>query len=372
MRNNAQKIAIYLPSLRGGGAERVMVNLANGFAARCIKTDLVLAKAEGPYLDSVSSQVQIVDLESSRVIISLPGLIRYLRESRPDVLLATMGHANVIAIWARWLSGMEDKIRLVVREAVTISINSKHTRHCHGKFLPLLTRKFYPRADAIVANSLNSAKDLNISARIPLSCIKVIYNPIDTEAIRKAGQKFPDHSWYQKTGLSIIVAVGRLTEQKDFTTLIQAFQKICTKNQRLRLMILGEGEKRAELEQLICQLGISDKVALPGFVNNPYTFLKHADLFVLSSRWEGLPNALLEALAVGTPVVSTDCPSGPSEILENGKYGRLVPVGDAETMAEAMVETLVNPLDSEMLKKRAEDFSVDKIVEQYLTLLIKK
>ena len=363
-------LALYLPSLRGGGAERVMVNLANGFSQRGIKVDLVLANAEGPYLDDVSSAVEIVDLFSKRVSASLPGLTRYLKKNKPQAMLSTMGHANIIAILARKLAGMEEKMRLVVREAITISYDTRKTNKPLGRLIPQLTRFFYPWADEIIANSSGSAYDLATLTGLPVDSIHIIANPIDIDAIRDYGKTFPNHPWFHSDEYQVILATGRLTEQKGFDVLIKAFLLVNKKKPDTRLIILGEGEKRQELNELVKSLGIADKVSLPGFMNNPYSYMNHSTLFVLSSRWEGLPNALLEALTLGTPIVATKCPSGPSEILENGKYGKLVPVDDYNELANAILTTLSTPPDRQTLKARANNFSIDKIVDECLNILL--
>ena len=361
-------VALYLPSLRGGGAEQVMVNLANGFAKRGIRTDLVLAKAEGPYLGSVSGSVNIIDLHSRRVLTSLPALVFYLRKVRPDVMLATVGHANVIAIMARVLSGTRHQVRLVVRETTTVGINASEAPTWRGRVMPLVLRFFYPMADAIIANSMGAAKNLSIQTGIPEDRILIIGNPVDIGRIRKLSME-PLAGVPKIDAGPVIVSVGRLAQEKDFETLLYAFKAVHDAMPDVRLLILGEGELRQKLETLASDFGIADRVALPGFLSNPYPVMKHADLFVLSSRWEGLPNALLEALALGVPIVATNCPSGPAEILEDGKYGKLVTVGDTQAMADAIVGALGNSPDMDILIKRAEDFSVDKIVDQYLKLI---
>ena len=361
-------IALYLPSLSGGGAERVMVNLANGFRSRGVGVDLVLARAEGPYLDEIASDVRIVDLKASRVATSLPALVRYLRSERPRAMLATMAHANIIAIWARKFARIAPGL-LAVREANTMGISAENTRQLRGRLLPLATRFFYPRADAIIANSKGSAEDLCRHANIPAAKLHVVFNPLDLQAISARAEEKNDHPWFREPGPPVILGTGRLTEQKDFQTLVRAFA-LARGRLEAKLIILGEGEDRQELEGLIGRMSLENDISLPGFVRNPYPLMKHASLFVLSSRWEGLPNALLEAIALGTPVVATNCPSGPAEILDNGRYGRLVPVGDPEALARAMMETIENPPDSSLLRKRSEDFSSARIIDQYLEILL--
>jgi glycosyltransferase involved in cell wall biosynthesis len=230
-----------------------------------------------------------------------------------------------------------------------------------------LARWFYPWADAIVTVSQGSAEDL---ARLGLSsdCIKVIYNPVVTPELFEKVTEPVEHPWFEPGSPPVILGVGRLEKQKDFPTLIRAFAQV--RQQRpARLMILGEGQERPDLETLVQELGLAENVALPGFVANPYAYMGKAALFVLSSLFEGLPTVLIEAMATETPVVSTDCKSGPAEILANGQYGKLVAVGDVKGMAEAIISTLEAPPNSEALKLRAAEFSLEKAVAQYQQVL---
>jgi len=358
-----KRVALFLPSLRGGGAERVMVNLARGFVERGLHVDLVLAKAEGPYLSEVPTGVRVVDLGARRVLYSLPGLVRYLRREQPQAMLSTLNHANIIALWARKLTRVPT--RLVIREANTVSVEVANVPALKAKLMPYLIKIFYPWADAIVANSRGVAEDLTKLTGLPPDKIKIIYNPVITPKLFAKAEEPLDHPWFRPGEPPVILGVGRLTKQKDFPTLIRAFALV-RKERPARLMILGEGEERPKLEALVRELGLEKDVALPGFVDNPYKYMKRAAIFVLSSRWEGLPSVLIEASALGTPVVSTDCPSGPREILEDGRWGKLVPVGNPEALARGIMEALSNPIRSEDLQKRARAFNLEEIVPQYL------
>ncbi len=333
------KIALFLPSLRGGGAERVMVNLARGFAERGLKVDLVLAKAEGPYISQVPQEVRVVDLGARRVLYSLPGLVRYLRQERPCAMLSAMSHANIVAIWARSLADVET--HLVVTEHTTLGQSTENATLVRARFMPVLIKRFYPRADAVVAVSRGVADDLAIRSGLPAEKIKVIYNPVVTPELFAKAEEPLDHPWFQPGEPPVILGAGRLTPAKDFSTLIRAFALV-RKKRPARLMILGEGKDRPKLEALVHELGLEGEAALPGFVDNPYNYMKRAAVFVLSSRWEGLPTVLIEALALGTLVVSTNCPSGPAEILQGHKEF-LVPVGDANALARAILCLLENP-----------------------------
>jgi len=366
--SNRDGLSIFVPSLRGGGAERVMVHLARGFAERGFRVDLVLAKAEGPYLAEVPPSVRVVDLKASRMLYSLPRLVRYLRKERPTALLSALDHANLVALWARDLARVPTRVVVSVRN--TLSQATVHAPDQRAKWIPLGIRLFYPRAEAVVAVSQGVAEDLVRLTSLPREKIRVIYNPVVTPELFAKAEEPLDHPWFAPGEPPVILAVGRLTEQKDFPTLIRAFALVRAQRPA-RLMILGEGELRPQLEALVHELGLQDDVALPGFVANPFAYMARAAVFVLSSRWEGLPGALIQAMACGTPVVSTDCPSGPREILEDGRWGRLVPVGDVNALAEAMATTL-DETEHPDVAARAKEFNVNYAVENYLKVLLLK
>jgi len=366
IKQETKRVALFLPFLGGGGAEQVMVNLARGFVRRGLMVDLVLAKAEGPYLAQAPSGVRVVDLGVHRVLASLPKLVRYLRRERPQALLPTLGHANVVALWAKWLSRMP--VRVVVREASTVSMSASNALTLRGRVMPQIMRWFYPWADMVIAVSRGVADDLIQTLDLHPEKVQVIYNPVVTSDLLEKAQEPVDHPWFTSGEPPVILGVGRLTKAKDFPTLIRAFALV-RQERDARLVILGEGEEWPHLEALIRELGLEKYTDLPGFVENPFKYMTRASLFVLSSAWEGFPNVLVEAIAVGTPVVSTDCRSGPSEILEGGKWGRLVPVGDAKALASAIIDTLSNPLDRESIRKRGEAFDVNAIASQYAKAL---
>ena len=358
-------IALFLPSLAGGGAQKVFLHLGQGFAERGAEVHLVLARAEGPYLPIVPDSVQIVDLCAPRVLRSLPGLVRYLRKSRPVALLSALDHANVVALWAQKLARVSTRVVVTVHN--TPSVSSARAPTLLGRLMPYWVKPFYPWAHAIVVVSKGAADDLMRCVEPPARKVHVIYNPIVTPDLFHRAEAPLSHAWFQPGQPPVILGVGRLTLQKDFPTLLRAFA-IVQAQRPARLMILGEGELRAELEHLAAQLGIKDKLALPGFVENPYPYLKGAAVFVLSSRWEGLPTVLVEALALGTPVVSTNCPSGPAEVLAECNYGKLVPIGDVESMAQAILEAMQQPrpvVNDHCLRR----FSLAYSVREYAKIL---
>jgi glycosyltransferase involved in cell wall biosynthesis len=357
--------ALFLPSLRGGGAEKVMLSLAGGLSGRGCKVELVLCRAEGEYLSQVPAAVGVVDLGEKRVSRSLPSLVRYLKQAQPEVLLSALDHANVAALLAKRLSGVDT--RMVVSTHINFSRDPQATK-LQRRILPLIVRKLYSRADAVVAVSQGVADDLAVAAGLPVSEIKVVYNPVVLPGMFALAEDSPGHPWFAPGQPPVILGAGRLTLQKDFATLICAFG-LARKKKAVRLMILGQGEERERLLALIGELGLKDYCALPGFVPNPYAYMKNSAVFVLSSAWEGFGNVLVEAMALGTPVVSTYCESGPAEILENGKYGRLVEVGDVSALAEAILAALEYPPEPEGLRLRASAFTLEKSLNGYMEVL---
>ena len=361
-------IALLLPDLRGGGAERAAVNLANNFILRGYTVDMVMMSATGELMVDLRPEISVVDLQAKRLRGVLFPLIRYLFQTRPDALLACMWPLTVIAVWARRIARV--RTRVVVAEHTTWSMD-EIVRSALGRWKVRTTMHLaFTRADAVVAVSQGVANDLTRFACIDRGAITVIHNPIVGEAKPPIDGSLAPADWWSGPHRRVL-AVGTLKAIKDYATLMTAFAQL---RQRVdaRLLILGEGECRAALEAQARQLGIVDSVFMPGFVKDPSPYYQHADLHVLSSTGEGLPTVIVEALAAGMPVVSTDCPSGPREILCDGKFGRLVPVGDAAALAAAMAESLSTTHDCAALKARAQDFSIDKATDHYLELLFPK
>lgn len=356
----SDRLALFMPALVGGGAERVMLTLAAAFAERGYKVDLVVTKAKGELVDDVPTTVRLVDLGAPRIIMSVPALVRYFRRERPVAMLSAMTPANCVAIWAKRLARVST--RLVISEHSTLSISAASAAARRGRLMPTLARRTYPKADGIVAVSSGVADDLAKTLGLPRDCVEVIYNPVVTPRMLELSQENPGHPWFEADQPPIILAVGRLTSAKDYPTLLRAFA-LLRQDRTARLMILGEGEERAALESLIVELGIEDDVGLPGFVDNPYAYMRAASVFALSSRWEGFGNVLAEAMACGTPVVSTDCRHGPAEILENGRLGRLVQPADFEGLSVAILSVLDN--NQVVSVRKANRFSACRIMKRY-------
>ncbi|TVQ85402.1 MAG: glycosyltransferase [Chromatiaceae bacterium] len=362
------------------------LNLARGLLDLGRPVDLVLARASGPYLAQAREQAQdqaqdqapdqsggrappelrLVDLDRPRVLAALPGLVRYLRRRRPRALLAAMDHANLIALWAVALAGTGTRCLVSVRS--NLSAESAHANGLAGRLLLPLARRFYPRASAVIAVSAGVADDLQRHLRLAPGRLQVIHNPVLTPDLPALAAAPPPHPWFGDGGLPVLLAAGRLAPQKDYPTLLEAFARV-RRVRPARLLILGEGPQRAALAARIQALGLTPWVDLPGFTPNPFCFMRAARLFVLASAWEGLPGVLIQAMACGTPVVSTDCPSGPREVLADGAFGALVPVGDPAALAAAILATLERPPDPARLRARAADFALAPISRRYLDLL---
>ena len=363
--SNTFLLALYVPNLYGGGAQRVMVTLANEFADRGLNVDLVVANFEGPYCNDVSENVHVVDLECSRAITSLPSLVRYLRHEQPAGLLSTLMYANVIAACAHFLSGSNANI--ILREATHVSASSRLDCSIKHKIIRKLAVWSYKYADDVISLTKNGAKDICKVFNLPSQKVTTIHNPAFRSDIRRLQKTLPIEL---ESSQNYITAVGRLSSEKDFSTLLRAFALIRESRSGTKLVILGEGNQRDYLETMARSLSIWEEVYMPGFVDNPFGYMSVADVFVLSSRWEGFGNVLVEAMACGTPVVSTDCPSGPTEILKDERWGYLVPVGDHEALAHAILNTLDNPpVSSEELIERAKDFAPEEIAEEYLNVI---
>ncbi len=359
-------IAVFASFSGTGGVERMLVNLLRGFVDQGHEVDLVLVRAESPHLEHLPARVNLIRLRASHTFLAVPELARYLRARRPVALLAAKDRAGRAAVLARALSRVDTRVVLRLGTHLSTAMAERSAFARWLRYWPI--RWLYPRIDRIVAVSEGVANDTANIARIPRSRIAVIRNPVITpELFARAADPCP-HPWLAPGRPPVIMGAGRLQRQKDFPTLIRAFARVRAVRE-CRLMILGEGSARPKLEALVAELGLTGSVDLPGFQSNPYRYLARAALFVLSSAWEGSPNVLTEAMALGIPVVATDCPSGPAEILAAGRHGPLVPVGDAEALAAAMLATLERPPPSVALQDAVAEYEQARSAERYLRAL---
>jgi len=396
----ADRIAVLLPSLEGGGAERSMLNLVKAFMARGRSVDLVLYQAKGAYLGEIPDGATMIELQATGgvqarwiaaltnirdffallrpvllakknapEIARLRSLQHYMKKRRPDVILSALPYANLVAVWAKQASAFRMPVIVSERNALsTYCAAPSNYRKWRWRYLPELVRRTYPKADAVVAVSNHVANELTTAVGLKHQNVTTIYNPVTDDTLRANAKKALEHAWFTPGAAPVILGVGRLTEQKDFSTLMLAFANVRAKR-AARLVILGEGRLREDLATLANELCIQADVDMPGFVENPFQYMARASVLVLSSQYEGLPGVLIQAMACGCPVVSTDCPGGSAEILANGEYGALVAVGDADGMTKAVLAELDNPTARDILLRRAQDFSVERAADNYLKLL---
>ena len=360
------RIAFYLPSLAGGGAERVIVTLANAMVRKDHIVDLLLSSKSGPYLDELDPRINIYDLSARRVLTSIRPLRRYLSQRRPHALLSSLMHSNIAAATACRLTSSPP--RFIVREANSIGVKGRYTS-LKSKIKMQLARWAYRQADTLVGVSQGSLtmmlKALDLPADQPC---KVILNPVIDESLADKAAADPSPQWPWDEDVPVVLGVGRLVPQKDFSTLLRAFARV-RQSRPAKLIILGDGEERQNLQELAAQLGVIQDVWMPGFVINPFAHMKRASVYVLSSKWEGLPNTLIQAMACGTPVIATRCPSGPDEILEEGKWGALVPIGDVDRMASeinAVLDGNTRVPPPEILLR----YDVSHVTQQYLNVML--
>lgn len=359
-------IAVLISYGGDGGVERMVNNLVAGMLERGYAVDVLVLKTSGGHFQSIPQGARVVRLGTRHTDLVAPLLIAYLRRARPPALLVAKDRAGRAALLARRFAGVAT--RVVVRLGNTLSEVLAGTSRLRRALRYRSIRRLYPAADGIVAVSRGVADDFAAISGVERDRIHVIANPVITNELEHRAREPVEHAWLADGDVPVILAAGRLTAQKDFPTLLEAFARV-RRQRRARLLILGEGEDRTRLERQVRSLGLTDVVDLPGFVTNPYAYMATAHLFVLSSAWEGSPNVLTEALYLGVPVVATDCRSGPREVLQEGRYGRLVPVGDSAALGRAMAETLEAPLAPEVLREAVAEYTQERSTARYLERL---
>ena len=379
--------------------QRIVTILARELAERGARSEIIVCAANGEFQADLPPSVAVVELRrsnalaarfaalradraaipallrplfsrkhGSRSIAYLPSLADYLRRARPDTLLSATPNLNIEAVLARRLARV--KTRIVLSERSHFS-SGKPRKDWQRRHLSPVMRRTYLQADAIVAISHGVADDLMRSVGIPRAAITVLHNPTLTPDLAARIAEPVEHPWFVPGGPPVLLSVGRLAPQKDHPTLLRAFARL-RQRRPARLMIAGKGSPKHidRVYQLAAELGVRADVEVLGFLPNPLPYMARATLFVLSSRFEGFSNVVLEALACGTPVVSTDCPSGPREILDDGAFGALVPVGDDRALAEAIERTLNDPADPKLLRARAAIFNYDRAIDRYQAVLL--
>lgn len=362
---SVRRVCINPGTLGQGGIGNNSIQLAEALITKGLEVDLFLTHASGGRISSVPDKVNIYE-GGGRALTSFPHLVQYLRSCEPDLLISARDHINVLSVVACKMARVQTKVACTFRTHISVDTHFKSWR---GRFYNSLARYVVKRADHLVGVSKGVSSDVEEWLGESKGKVKTIYNPAWNERLADQVGQPVAHSWLQHdTHGPVLISVGRLTKQKDFPTLLKAFAGV-RKFMDARLIILGEGEERQSLKSLANSLDLSEHVSMPGHVSNPVSHMARADLFVLSSAWEGFGNVIVEALGVGTPVVATDCPSGPAEILEEGRYGRLIPVGDWRKLAHAITEVLQQPVDSKLLQSRAAAFTAEHCASQYMRLM---
>ena len=374
------RIGITLYGLTWGGATRRVITLARGFIRRGHDVKLIIVE-RGEYLDKDIQDIAIIELnhgilrhflknapKKRKIDFSRYALAKYLRKQEIDIIMSGGNNVHLATISAKLLS--KTNIPLILRFSNHLTASLARKQKLSRKIRYLKSCRYYPKADSFIAVSQSTARDISDATKIPLDQINVIYNPMFTDGLKKKLLEKIEHPWLQargKNAIPVIIGAGRLVIQKNFELLINAFA-CALQEKELRLIILGEGKRRERLATLISKLGIKKYIDFQGVVPNPMAYMAKADLLCLSSKWEGLPGVLIESLAAGCPVVSTDCPGGSAEILDYGKFGILTPMDDEEIMAQSILKALEVDWNSADLKKRAQFFSVDKAVDGYLNV----
>ena len=390
----AKKISFFFSDIGRGGIGQVFLSLAREFSLKGHHVELVLQQLSESDRSQIPKSISVYLLKPEPMFISrlriwrwfpehskallYPFLIpfqapkqqtvandlrRYLNNHAPDLLYSAKPHTNMIAIMAALKSSANTKVIITEHTALSIDLHSRQKK-LRFKNLPQSLATFYPMADELVTVSHCAGKDLLETIQNNQLRPRPIYNPIPIDTIREKMREPLEHRWFNKTKVKVILAVGRLENQKDFPTLLHAFSAV-RKQGEFKLIILGEGKRREKLELLINQLDLNDHVEMPGHVKNPYAYMYHSDLFVMSSLWEGLPTVLIEALACECKVVSTDCPCGPMEILDGGNYGSLVPVANSLALADAMISADKMTLDCQQQLDYLDQFRPHLIAKQH-------
>ncbi len=357
-------ITLTTPAL-DGGIGRNILNLADAFLDLGCRIHLLIDKPKGPYLEQLHPAVKVVPLPTSHTLSGVPRLGSYLRREKPDVLLTPNVRHTELALRARSLFRSSARVYVNVHNTYSKTFQNLSVRKRRRRLAKI--KVLYPRCDGIIPVSAGVAADFSALTALPVCSLSTIYNPVVTRNLEKLAEEPIDHPWFRDDKRPIILAVSRLEKAKNLPLLIEAFELVRW-HIPARLMLLGDGTQRSALQSRIQASPYHDDILLLGYRKNPYKYMKHASLFVLSSSWEGFGNVLVEAMATGTPVVSTDCPHGPREILDDGRYGPLVPVQDARALATSVLETLRDPLPGTVLKQAAERFRDITIAQQYLDL----
>lgn len=367
-----RKISFFIPDFSGGGAEKMLVRLANQFSLRKWTVEMVVLNDRGPNRESVNSSISIVNLNCQRAIFSVPKIARYMMASKPDLILTTLDHISLIALISRCLTSWKGIV--LVRVANPIGEKLRSLSFFPRIVMGMLMKVFFPMADGIVGISEGITQDCKNRYSRNSEYVYTVHNPAGVE-LCSAQSSFEEREPFRIIDRMLgrelkLVTVGRLEYQKDHKTLLNAVFELKDRF-KCKLYILGEGSLHCELVERVRRLGIEEDVVFMGYVPDPHRVVSECDLFVLSSRFEGFGNVIVEALANGVPVVATDCDFGPREILNSSSYGELTPVGDSNALAGAIERSLTQEYDPQQLLSRAKDFTVEKKALEYENICLR-
>lgn len=361
------RLLCFLPDLDAGGAQRTVVNLVNALPRDRVSPRLIVARGGGQTQADLADDIAVDDLGARRVRGAIAGLRDRIRRDRPDLLLSTFVAANIGAMLAT--RGMAGRPPVILRETNT---------HRHRPDFPAVlrwgARWAYPRAERVIALSEGVRRELIESYRLDPARTVTLHNPVEVSdmAAAAAAARSEPPPWRDRLAgdAPVVIGIGRLVPQKGFDLLIEAVAALADRS--VRLVILGDGPQGAALRTLGDARGLGPRLYMPGHVRDPARWLAHADLFVLSSRWEGFGHVLVEAMACGAPVLATDCPYGPADVLREGESGILVAPGRAEDLSSAMARLLRDSALRRRLaaagRERARIFEADRIAAAYADL----
>jgi len=352
---NCRKLAFLIPSFSGGGAERVITNLANAMLSKGYAVDILLFSSKGPVKSSVLVDINIIEIGPFGLK-AMFGLLKYLIKEKPACLISSLCHCNFLSIITAKATGT----KCIIREANYPPAILSHSRNRLEKIAYGIYFSFYKYADLVLSPSKQIILILEKDFNITKTKLRLLSSPSIGVEFDELVNEVPEHPWLENDNYRVVLAVGRLEPAKGFSMLIKAMS-ILDDEMKLKLIILGEGSLKQELLELVNDLGLEDCVSLPGFVKNPYAYMRKADVFVLSSFYEGMPNVMVQAMAAGTSIVSTNCPTGPEELLENGKLGVLVPVGDSSQLAVGISKVLDSPWSKFQLQEKVAQYRIENV-----------